>query len=519
MCVLAGYPPTWVAFCLVILTYAIALRWRKRLVMLTLAAVVLSGAIAAVQLFPALEASRLKTPEETYGSQPPFGNRLYISFLLPNYFDHNRTTDNNEVGLSQVDYFYLGVPALFGFLWLLRRGLFPGAGAALAIMGVNLFLIADPGGFVLRGIPYVPLAPELIRRINLIAALPIASGLLAASAVSDFLARRRTALPAWLAWLWAVAAIAWAAALLTILQPFTSGVASIVYPAVGLAILACGLCIYRARPSRAVLVVLTLTIFGDYRVFGSNRRFNAITEDADIRWRGDARLGGNSLGGIDDAVYREMLRSPGYRLAIHEGPHATDMRHYGLATLQGFDPLLSDRYKSAVEAFEPFKTNRLFDVDPFNEEMLKHFGVRWVMVRREGEMHPKLMGHAAFRRLPGDSFFAVFEYMRAQPAWRFGGTVEMTAWHPERRAFRVRSDAGGAFVLVEQFYPGWHASIDGNAASASLADKAFQSVIVPPGEHTVEFRYSPVSLEIGGVVTTLGLLTLMGLVIWGARRH
>ena len=509
LCLVAGYPPTWVAFCVVVGAYAIALPWRRRLVPFVVAAGILSGVIAAVQLLPAYEASISKTPEETYGSQPPFGDRTYIALLLPNYFDQNRTRDTDVVEVSEVDYLYLGIPPLWGFLWLLRRRWFPGAGPALAIAGVTFFLVADPGGLMLRLIPHVPLATELIRRHNLLAGFPIASALLVASALSDFLKRRSTSVPPQLQWVWGTLALGWMAAMLTMLQPFGTGMQSIWYPAVGLTIFACGLWIYRSQRSRILLAILALVIFVDYRAFGANRRFNAMTENADQRWRGDARLGGRSFPGVEDAVYAELLRHPGYRIALYEAPHATDMRHYGLSTPQGFDPFITARYRAAVETFQPFKTNRIFDMDPLNEAMLKEFGVRWVMVTQDGAMAATLAKHDRFRRIPGDSFFAVYEYLDAQPAWRYDGNVQMTEWHPERRTFHVRSDSGGAFTLVEQFYPGWQASIDGKPVPVSLADKAFQAVVVAPGEHVVEFRYAPRSLKIGALLSALGLLTLI----------
>jgi hypothetical protein len=519
LCLLAGYPPTWVAFCVVVGMYALALHWRKRLFAFVVAAVVFSGVLSAVQLLPAYEASAFKTPEETYGSEPPFGSRIYAALLLPNYFNQNRTR-NEGVELSEVDYLYLGVPALFGIMWLVRRGWFPGAGPALAIAGMTLYLVVDPGDLVLRAIPHVPLARELIRRHNLMAGLPIASALLAASALTDFLARRANTLPAWLNWIFAAVALLWMAALSTVLQPFATGSASIWYPAAGVAIFACGMWIYRSRRSSALAAILALLTFVEYRAFGINRRFNATTENADQRWRGDARLGGKSLGGLEDAVYAELLRNPGYRIALYEAPHSTDMRHYGLATPQGFDPLVSNRYKAAVETFVPFKTNRLFDIDPLNEPMLKEFGVRWVMVRQDGDIAGTLTKHARFRRIPGNSYFAVFEYLEAQPAWRYNGAVQMKEWRAERRAFRVRSDSGGLFTLVEQFYPGWQAFVDRKPAPVSLAAKAFQSVNVPQGEHDVEFRYSPASLKIGAIVTAAGLTALIAAIVFGpARQH
>jgi hypothetical protein len=201
-----------------------------------------------------------------------------------------------------------------------------------------------------------------------------------------------------------------------------------------------------------------------------------------------------------------MLRHRGYRIAIHEGPHSTDMRHYGLATLQGFDPFLPDQYKAAVESFVPFKTNRLFDVNPLDERMLVQFGVRWIILRHESPIEAALLKHPSFRQMQPVAYYAAFEYLHAQPVWRFDGDVSMLSWLPELRSFRIRSANGGAFVLKEQFFPGWHATVDGMRSRIGRADGTFQSIAVPAGEHVVEFRYAPGSVFAGAAISSAGVV-------------
>jgi uncharacterized membrane protein YfhO len=72
-------------------------------------------------------------------------------------------------------------------------------------------------------------------------------------------------------------------------------------------------------------------------------------------------------------------------------------------------------------------------------------------------------------------------------------------------------------VLVEQFFPGWEARIDGRRSGVERADGTFQATAVPAGRHTVEFRYAPASLRIGALVT---LFSVLGVIIaaW-PRKH
>ncbi|MBC7925546.1 MAG: YfhO family protein [Bryobacteraceae bacterium] len=515
LCLTAGYPPTFVGFALICLLYAAATEWRKRLFTGTCAALAFSLLLAAIQLLPALEAARLKQPEIAFGGALPFGNEIYGSMLVPNWFDQNRTQSGVEA--SAGDYLYLGVPFLFGVGWLMRRGWFRGAGPALLLVSVPLFIAADPTGIVLRTIEHMPIVPDVLRRYNLLPGVVLGAALLASSAVEDFLARRsRYSLPRASAVAWGVLSMLWAVYILTNSQFLTSW-ASAVYPSAMLVLTVWGLLLLRSERRLWIAVALALSIVGDFHSFGTNRRFSAVDGSLDSGWSGDARVGGTSLNGLDDEVYHEVLRHPGFRVALTEGPHSTDLRHYNLATLQGFDPFLTDQYKAAVERFGPFRTNRLFDVDPFNENMLRHFGVRWVLSRNENALVGKLTADPRFRKLPpGASFYVVFEYLGAQPAWRFEGDVALGKWEPEHRTFQVFSSSGGRFVLVEQFFPGWSAKVDGKDTPIERADGTFQSIPVPAGRHTIEFAYIPQSLYLGACISLSASLVLVLLV---SRTH
>jgi hypothetical protein len=508
LCLLAGYPPTLVALGLVCMAYAAALSSRKRLVPLTAAALLFSAVLGAVQLLPTMEATRLKQPEVAFGAYLPNGNEIYASMLLPNWFDQNRTTSGPEA--SRGDCLYLGVPLLFGLAWLARRGRFRGAGPAFIIAGVTLFIAVDPTGLVMPLVEHMPVVSDVVRRYYLLPGVVIAAALLAASGVDDFLARRsERPVPKFVTFGWTGLMAIWSAYLLTTNQ-FRVGWESALYPAVTLALFASGLYLLRWERRAWVAVLLALGVLAEFQAFGTNRRFNATDGNVDSGWRGDARLGGKTLNGLDDETYHEMLKHPGYRVALYEGPYSTDLRHYGLATLQGFDPFVTAQYKTAVERFTPFTTNRLFDVNPLDEEMLRHFGVRWVFVRNETPMQATLDADERFRKLPpGTSYFIVFEYLHAQPAWRFDGEARQTRWDPEHRSFQVTSDAGGRFVLLEQFFPGWRALLDGKETAIERVDETFQGIAVPPGHHAIEFRYVPRSLCVGAVVSLMGLAMLV----------
>jgi len=83
----------------------------------------------------------------------------------------------------------------------------------------------------------------------------------------------------------------------------------------------------------------------------------------------------------------------------------------------------------------------------------------------------------------------------------------------------VRAAAPGQLVLLDTFYPGWHAEVDGREAPIRPADAAFRSVPVEPGRHEVRFFYRPASVIWGVAVTLLGLALVAAALVIGARRR
>ena len=80
----------------------------------------------------------------------------------------------------------------------------------------------------------------------------------------------------------------------------------------------------------------------------------------------------------------------------------------------------------------------------------------------------------------------------------------------ERRSPLVAScrTAGPSLLLFdEMYYPGWTASVDGEPAKIYRANVISRAVVVPPGPHTVTFRFKPTTFYVG-----LGV----SLASWGA---
>ena len=208
-------------------------------------------------------------------------------------------------------------------------------------------------------------------------------------------------------------------------------------------------------------------------------------------------------------MYESLRSHPEYRVALDiTGPFPQNLRHNGLTTPQGFDPLLPMQYKTLVDRIGHFRTNREFELNPENEKDLQLLGVRYFVSARNGP-------YLGLRLLePASTYFKVFEYVDPRPAYGWEEqdvehAVEMKIWQPEKRAFAVRSTRGGHFRLTEQFYPGWTATVDNVETKIERCQEAFQCVAVTPGEHRIEFRYHSRWLMLGAGISFCSMLAVV----------
>ena len=105
--------------------------------------------------------------------------------------------------------------------------------------------------------------------------------------------------------------------------------------------------------------------------------------------------------------------------------------------------------------------------------------------------------------------------------WDAPARVDIISYTSTEVALRTESEKAGYLVLTDTYYPGWIATIDGEAAPIHRANVMFRAVVVPAGSHDVLFRYQPTSFRIGAIISvmTAGILLLVSVGWWTWRRR
>jgi hypothetical protein len=96
------------------------------------------------------------------------------------------------------------------------------------------------------------------------------------------------------------------------------------------------------------------------------------------------------------------------------------------------------------------------------------------------------------------------------------GTARVVSYAPGDIQIRTSATADAWLVLSDTYYPGWTAAVDQQPVSVLRGDVLFRVIPVPAGEHDVEFRFEPVSVKIGLLISLVAvLIVVVGLVLAG----
>ena len=95
------------------------------------------------------------------------------------------------------------------------------------------------------------------------------------------------------------------------------------------------------------------------------------------------------------------------------------------------------------------------------------------------------------------------------------GEIALVEYRPNYLKYRYNSTTGGLCIFSEIYYDkGWTAYVDGVEADYMRADYVLRAMVLPEGEHTVEWRFrAPAFGLVEGVTLTFSLLILGGLVV------
>jgi hypothetical protein len=96
------------------------------------------------------------------------------------------------------------------------------------------------------------------------------------------------------------------------------------------------------------------------------------------------------------------------------------------------------------------------------------------------------------------------------------GTIKIQEYKPNYIKYISSNPHEGLAVFSEIYYEnGWNAYIDGKKTEHFPVDYVLRALVVPAGEHTVEFKFEPQVIKTGSIITVISVIGMLSLLIGG----
>lgn len=246
-----------------------------------------------------------------------------------------------------------------------------------------------------------------------------------------------------------------------------------------------------------------------------------------------------------------LYRITSYDVRGEKVMNANSAMPFGIQDIRGYDSIIAKQYVEYMSALAPqdeLLYNRVaafYEYTPLRSNLLDLLNVKYILTTRavpfenyplvyDGELkiyeNPNVLPRA-FLVNRARVFENRDELLRALPSADVRSEVLLEASAPpalpsqgegvavaspafekytgSEVILKTNVQAPSYLVLTDTYFPGWIAQIDGQDTPMYRANGNFRAVVVPEGEHTVRFKYSPISFRVGSVLSLLAVIAVL----------
>ncbi len=206
---------------------------------------------------------------------------------------------------------------------------------------------------------------------------------------------------------------------------------------------------------------------------------------------------------------------------------------YGLMSPSGYDPMAVANYtKKFNQDINNDKENysRYAEAKRYDAKTLGKYNVRYFLALKRyedwrigGEMINDQIQITNWERVAESKTVAVLENKDYLPRAFVknntdSGMVEITEYQANKVVINYDLKKKGEVVLLDTYYPGWVAKINGKVVSIDKYEEVFRSVAVEAGQGIIEFNYEPATFYWGIRISIVATLVWLGVMLYYLQR-
>ncbi|MGB0789236.1 MAG: YfhO family protein, partial [Marinirhabdus sp.] len=254
-----------------------------------------------------------------------------------------------------------------------------------------------------------------------------------------------------------------------------------------------------------------------------------------------------------DFVQKRVMEQP-FPLTPADAEIVKDTGHYRVydATTEAFNSARASFYHNALGGYHAAKPGRVQELDAFyiskgDIGMLNMFNVKYILVQNKNnppvaQRNPYANGNAWFVenvKFAGTADAEIklldslntkttaivhSKYKNLIPTAAVKrdstATIKLVAHKPDHLTYQSSTATEQLAVFSELYYPkGWNAYINGRPAPHFYANYVLRAMVVPIGDHKIEFKFEPKVIQTGTTITLASSLIFVLLVAGALWQH
>lgn len=193
--------------------------------------------------------------------------------------------------------------------------------------------------------------------------------------------------------------------------------------------------------------------------------------------------------------------------------------YYGLMSPSGYDPMALNTYSKVFHrdfSGSENSSTRYAEIHSYDSKLLGNYNVKYLLaIKRDekaivpGNNINYKVDEKTWKRVFQSKAVAVLENPHSKERVFFEnstGTSKITNYSPEKISIDYETKSNSNLILLDTWYPGWIATVNGNPVEIKTYNEIFRKVYVPAGKGKIEFEYKPLSFIYGLCISSLSIL-------------
>ncbi len=221
----------------------------------------------------------------------------------------------------------------------------------------------------------------------------------------------------------------------------------------------------------------------------------------------------------DPQPYR-LLQNFGAWLPQRDGLDFDGVMAYGIQSATGYDPsILRTYYEFIALASGKSGETAVLNADvqvPYlsadSASAIDTLNIKYLMVPIAYDPFANNSRYM-LRREDKKQEYRLYENTTVFPRFYYAqkecGTANVISYTPNRIEVEVVSTCDDTLLSSENWYPGWHATIDGKEVTIGKLNNTFRTLFVSKGNHTIVYEYRPTIFLWGALISSIAILSLV----------